>query len=310
MFMARSLVRLLFLMVPLSAYVLFSIGCKKETTNSGTAGKIRIQLDWHPEPQFGGTGTPTYTMVAAGSTEFGITSADSIVVGREQGMDLVALFATYQTFPQGIMTHADRGFSDLGEVFRSEGVVALEEGKPYARYLKGRITPFKAKIVPSPGGSIAAFLSDPKMSQQCFVTAEPFTARRANARVKTFLVAETGYNPYTTVLIAKGDYVRKNPEVAKRLVAAVREGWEAYLADPKPANELMRKLNPGMDEQTFIESAQAQVDLILTPEAKSSGLGSMTKERWETLCRQLVEAGVVKSPPAADQCYVDVSKLP
>src|SRR6266576_1475834 len=93
-------------------------------------GKIRLALNWKPDPQFGGfyaapyqkhgldveilpggAGTPTVQMIGAGSTEFGITSADELVVARSRGNDVVALFAVFQTNPQGIMVHASRKLS-------------------------------------------------------------------------------------------------------------------------------------------------------------------------------------------------------
>ena len=89
--------------------------------------KWKLQLNWVPEPQFGGfyeaerigafkkhgldveivpggAGSPTVQMIGAGSVEFGIVSADEIVVARSRGNDVVALFAVYQTNPQGVMT--------------------------------------------------------------------------------------------------------------------------------------------------------------------------------------------------------------
>jgi NitT/TauT family transport system substrate-binding protein len=177
-------------------------------------------------------------------------------------------------------------------------------------YLKKKFGFDKVTIAPSPGGNLAPFQSDPKLSMQCFVTSEPLAAKKAGVKVKSFLIVDSGYNPYTTLLVAKSDYIKNNPEVVKKMVAAVREGWEAYLADPKPANEVMRKLRPDMDEQTFAESAEAQKDLILTAETKASGLGTMTKARWETLIQQLIDVGVIKNAPPVDQCFIDVAKLP
>src|SRR5438105_15060570 len=94
--------------------------------------KIRLALNWKPEPEFGGfyaasyqkhgldveilpggAGTPTVQMVGAGSAEFGIVSADELVIARSQGNDVVALFAVFQTNPQGIMAHASRKLSGL-----------------------------------------------------------------------------------------------------------------------------------------------------------------------------------------------------
>ena len=45
------------------------------------------------------------------------------------------------------------------------------------------------------------------------------------AVARLFLVADSGYNPYTTVLVTTREHLEQNPEEVKRVVAAVRAGW-------------------------------------------------------------------------------------
>ena len=72
--------------------------------------KVRLALNWKPEPQFGGfyaarfadldkkngiefelipggSGTPVVQMVASGQFDFGIASADEVLVSRGRGSD-------------------------------------------------------------------------------------------------------------------------------------------------------------------------------------------------------------------------------
>jgi NitT/TauT family transport system substrate-binding protein len=115
-----------------------------------------------------------------------------------------------------------------------------------------------------------------------------------------FPVSDTGYNPYTTVLVTSGDFLRQNPDRVKAMVTAVREGWRAYLDDPKPTNQRMNQLNPSMALEVFAEVAAAQKPLIETP---GTPLGSMTKERWGMLIAQLQELGDIQKAPSADDCF-------
>jgi NitT/TauT family transport system substrate-binding protein len=121
-------------------------------------------------------------------------------------------------------------------------------------------------------------------------------------------VAEAGYNPYTTVLVTRGDYLRGNRERANAMVKAVTEGWQQYLLDPATTNELMRAANPTMDAETFAASAKAQKELIQPAESKGLGLGMMTAERWAALGQQLVELKVIDKAPAAAECFVDFAE--
>ncbi len=287
----------------------------------GSTSKIRLALNWKPDPQFGGfyaapfqeakldveilpggAGTPTVQMIGAGSAEFGVVSADELVVARSMGNDVVALFAVFQDSPQGIMVHAERGLMAIEEVFE-EGTVALQKGLPYARLLEKQFRFDHVKIVPSPGGDITAFLADPLFAQQCFIMSEPLQAKRAGAKVTVFPVADVGYNPYTTVLATSGKYLKDNAATVESIVAAVRSGWRAYLANPKPTNDKMHQMNPSMDAATFTEVAEAQKPFIENEDTANAGLGSMTKERWEKLIGQLQGLGDIPAAIPADDCF-------
>lgn len=326
------MIRTLMLAALTMTTALLVVACDRQPTPPSSSGaaaatKVGIQLNWKPEPQFGGfyaaqlngaytrhnldvnvvaggVGAPTVQMVGNGQIEFGIVSADELLIARSRGNNVVALFAVYQTCPQGLMVRASRGLKEIGDIFKQPGTVAIESGLPYAMLLKRRYGFDRVKVVPSPGGSLSIFLSDPDFAQQCFVTSEPIAARKAGVEPRTFLVADAGYNPYTTVLVTREEYLKKHPEVVKSVVAAVREGWEAYLKDSAATDALMHKLNPGMAPETFTAAAEAQRPLIETEETRAHGLGYMSKERWTALADQLVELGVLKDKPAIDACFV------
>ncbi len=287
----------------------------------GRRNRIRLALNWKPDPQFGGfyaapyqkhgldveilpggAGTPTVQMIGAGSAEFGIVSADELVIARSRGNDVVALFAVFQNCPQGIMAHASRHLTSIGDVTK-EGTLAIQRGLPYARLLERKYGFEHVKVVPSPGGDITAFLRDPLLSQQCFIMSEPLQARHAGVDVTVFPVADIGYNPYTTVLATSGAHLRANAGEARRMVAAVREGWRAYLDDPGPTNSRMHELNPSMDPATFAEVAAAQKPFIETEETTRDGLGAMAEERWTTLVAKLSDLGDIPGGVTAADCF-------
>jgi NitT/TauT family transport system substrate-binding protein len=305
-------------------------GCGKSestaTTSSSGVTSVKLQLNWKPEPQFGGfyaaqeagayakhnldvtvqpggASAPTTDMLGAGTVEFAIVSGDEIVRARANGNKLVALFAAYQTNPQGIMTRASRGFKEIGDVFKTPGTLAMEKGLPYSDFLKQKYGFDKLTLVPSPFGDLSLYRTKDDYAMQCFVTSEPLAAKKTGIEPRTFLIADSGYNPYTTVLATTDAFRAKNPQVVSAMVKAVREGWQTYLSDPSKTNETMRALNPTMDAQTFTDSAAAQTPLIETDETKANGLGTMTAARWETLVAQLKSLGALSSDVKAGDCF-------
>lgn len=300
------------MMFPLASILLSLIS---SATLAATPTKVTLALNWKPEPQFGGfyaaqlngefkkrgldvtiqeggSGTPTAQMLGAGKVDFAIVSAEEIIVANDRGSKIVGLFATYQTNPQAIMTHESRGFKALKDVFAAKGVLSIQSGLSYAQFLMSKYPQRQANIVPYSGG-ITNFLKDPEYSQQCFFTSEPLLAEKAGIKVKTFLVSEEGFNPYTTVVAAQAGTL-KDSKTAKAMVEAVRAGWTEYLKNPEPANKLMAGLNRSMDAETFTKSAAAQKSLIETAETQQKSLGYMSEERWQSLLSQLKDLKIIK----------------
>jgi NitT/TauT family transport system substrate-binding protein len=301
--------------------LLVTVGCKKpQSEGAGGKSKVKVQLNWVPEPEFGGiyaarsigaydkqnldveiaAGGPTVPVlqvVASGQMDFGVVGADDVVLARARGVDVVAVFATFQHSPLGVMVHGARNIEKLEDL--KSGTLAIEPGLAFAQWLKKKYTFAGVTIVPYDGG-VAKFLADPQYAQQCYVTSEPIAAKQKGSDPKVFSARETGFDPYTNVLIVRGESLKSKMPMVKAFVTATRDGWKSYLADPKPANGEMGKLNPAMDAATFAEASKAQ-EPLLKPE--SGELGTMTEGRFQTLAAQLVELGTIQKEPAAADCF-------
>lgn len=311
---------------------LIAAGCGRNDQSAPTApatqpdaAAVKLLLDWRPEPEFGGfyaanlpggafaahhlnvqitsagEGAPTWQLLASGQADFATTAADQVLIARSQGADVVAIFAVYQTCPQGVMVHQARHLPGLADVFTNPGTLAAEDNA-WLHFCQQKFAPVRVTITGYSGG-FAPFLAQADYSQQCFITSEPILAARQGGDPQTFLIADSGYNPYTTVLITRGDIVRNQPELLKDMSDACRSGWQAYLDDPSGANAVMGKLNEEMDAQTFAQAAAAQKPLIDTP----AGLGTMTQERWQTLRGQLIDLKLLPQTdaPPPQSCYIN-----
>lgn len=279
---------------------------------------VRLALNWKAEPEFGGfyaaslmgiykkhgldvqileggSGTPTVQMLANNKVDFAIVSADEIVLSQDRSPKnkVKGLFAVYQTSPYIVMTHAERNFKSLQEVFNSEGILSMQAGLPYYQFLVRKYGKPKVKVVPYTGG-VTAFLNDKKFSQQGFITTEPLSAEKGGAQTKNFLIADEGFNPYLVVLATTESTLKSKPEITKKLLQATREGWQAYLKDAMATNKHMAQLNKSFDLETFNKAAIIQKPLIEVP---GTALGSMSEDRWRSLSVQLKDLGLIKKSP-------------
>ncbi len=290
--------------------------------------KIKLALNWKAEPEFGGfyaadvegfyskqglkvdiiqggSGTPTVQMLANGKIDFAIVSADEIILSQDRNSKnkVKALFAVYQTSPYIVMSHKERGFKNLKDVFISDGLLSMQSGLPYYQFLVKKFGNPKVKVVPYLGG-VANFINNKSFSQQGFLTTEPLAAEKSGARVQTFLIADEGFNPYLVVLATTETVLKEKPELVKKVLKASQEGWQNYLNNPSKTNQYMASLNKSLDLETFKSAADIQKPLILMKDTK---LGSMSEARWATLVQQLKDLGLIKTTPKTSDLFETVA---
>jgi NitT/TauT family transport system substrate-binding protein len=280
--------------------------------------KVRLQLNWVPEPEFGGiyaarqdglfaaeglevevisgaAGTPVPQMTASGQVEFGVVSGDQVLTLRERGGSLVALFTVFHTSPMGVMVPEASPHRSLESLWKSDATVAMEAGLPFVRYLNKRFPGGKVKLVPT-GTGLAAFERGTVQAQQCFITAEPVQLELRKVPVRVFSLAEGGYDPYTVSIATSEAFLAKDRAACAAFVRALRKGWASYLKDPAKYNPSIHKLNPAMSLEAMDLAARKQHDLV----APRTGdeVGWMEHGRWVTLAGQLKELGTLKEQPA------------
>lgn len=299
------------------------------STISTTVFSAQLILNWKPEAEFGGfyeaeragyyraekldlkivpggVGTPAIQMVASGKAEFGISAADEVVLSRANGTDVIGIFTVYQTNPQGMLVQESNGAKSIEDLL-AKGTLAYQKGLPSFRYLENKFGQVRAKVVPYIG-SISQMSKDRSVAIQCYVTSEPIAARKQGLKVKSFLISETGFNPYSTMVIIRRRYLDKNPKEVAAFLRATTKGWRSYLKNPTATNRIMATLNPSMDFETLQESAKIQRPLIETLDTKKGGLGVMTEARWKVLTDQLQALGLVAQVQAPAEYFQWSSK--
>lgn len=284
---------------------------------------VRVQLNWVPEPEFGGfyaaqaqgyykaegldvtlikgaAGVPSPQLTASGKVEFGIVSGDQVVILRSRGAPLKAVYASFQTSPRAVVAHAAATPTSLEALWKSDLKIAVEPGQPFARWLDKRYGGASLQKVPSSGG-LAGFIADTSMAQAVYIFAEPVELKRRGIPTRTFKVADSGYNPYAVVLATSDAYLKNNRAVVEKMVRATRKGWQHYLSTPEPTNAVMAKLNTAMSTDAMNIAAR-----LADPYVRGEGdLGSMTAARWQALRDQLVELKVVPgdTAPTPADCF-------
>src|SRR5258708_197235 len=163
----------------------------------------------------------------------------------EQNVPTVAVAAMFQKDPQVLVAHPDIGI-DKFEDLRGLTLFVSKEGiATYFQWLKtdykfdeSRVKPYTFNAQP--------FLADKQSAMQGYVTSEPYAIeKQGRFKPKIFLLAEYGFNPYSTLIETRRDLAENKPELVQRFVDASIIGWYHYLyGDNSPGNTLIKKHNP------------------------------------------------------------------
>lgn len=292
---------------------LLAASCQKISHDAGFA-KLTLQADWYPQPEHGGfytalvkgyyrdsgldvtilPGGPYLTpeqQVSVGTAQLGMSSSDRILESIADGQPLVAVAATMQHDPQGIMVRKDspiRSFADL-----NGHTVAVKTGSTWFQYIEKRYQLKKVHEIPAMM-NVANFVADPNYIQQAFATSEPFFARQAGIETRMLMTSDAGYKPYR-VMFTRRDYLEAHPEVVGKFVSASLRGWREYLHDPVAAHAAIMNLNPALNQQWMQFTWQALRDgrFVVGEEPEGTELGRMDPERWLAMYNQLLDLKVL-----------------
>jgi NitT/TauT family transport system substrate-binding protein len=133
---------------------------------------------------------------------------------------------------------------------------------------------------------------------QGYVTSEPYAVETVGKfKPKIFLIADQGFNPYSTLIETRRDLVEKKPDLVQRFVDASIIGWTNYLyGDNRAANALIKRDNPEMDDARIAYSIakMKEYGIVDSGDAGKFGIGAMTDARIKSFFDKMVRAGVVK----------------
>lgn len=281
--------------------------CSCEGPADPATSQITLALNWLPEAEHGGfyaallngdyaaegldveilpggPDSPVIQRVGARKVTFGIANADRIALGQSQEAKVVGILAPMQNSPRCIMVHEDSGITSFEEL--KNVTLAMSDAPAFSYYLKAKL-PLEGVRVVRYTGSIAQFLRDPNYAQQAYVFSEPIIARKEGAKVRTLMVSDLGFNPYTSVLVTHEQTILDHPEMVEKFVRAIKKGWERYLADPSAVHKHLHKLNPEMPIDV-LDAGLAELKKLSAGEDGQFS-GQMDPTRWKTLVQQLEE---------------------
>jgi NitT/TauT family transport system substrate-binding protein len=224
----------------------------------------------------------------------------------EQNIPTLAVAAMFQKDPQVLMAHPDQGIEKFEDLKRLTLFISKEGLASYFQWLKADFGFSEAQVKPYTSNP-QPFLADKRSAMQGYVTSEPFAIEKeAHFKPKVFLIADQGFNSYSTLIETRRELVEKRPEVVQRFVDASIIGWANYLyGDNRAANALIKRNNPEMTDELIAYSIakMKEYGIVDSGDTTTLGIGAMTDARMKDFYDKMVRAGVVKPSVALAKAF-------
>jgi NitT/TauT family transport system substrate-binding protein len=258
----------------------------------GTYAKYGLDVTIVP----GGPNVNNRILLPVGKLDF-FMSANSLQSfdAVEQNIPTVVVAASFQKDPQVLIAHP--GVTKFEELKQLTLFVSKEGMVSYFQWLKADYGFDESKVKPYTFNP-QPFLADKNSAMQGYVTSEPYAIEtQGGFKPKVFLLADAGFNAYSTLIETRRDLVEKRPGLVQRFVDASAIGWYHYLyGDSRPGNDLIKKENPEMTDALLAYSIAKMKDygIVDSGDTLKSGIGAMTDAHMKNFFDKMVRAGVVK----------------
>ena len=259
-----------------------------------TGGYARAGLD--VELVAGSSQNGAMMLLATGAYDFVRISNSGVALGMASAhLPYVVVAAIYQKEPTALIVHDGPGAPTSLAALRGRPVMISPEAMDNYWAFLVRSYGFGNRQIRRYTGSSAAFVADPSLAQQGYVTNDVPRLRAEGIPIRDFLLADAGYSAYGTLIVARSSLVQQHPDLVEKFVRASLQGWCGYLhGDRSRADALIRHGNPDTTQRIADDAvaAIASYGLVEGGDAARDGIGSMTEARWRRYLEQMSATGL------------------
>ena len=282
--------------------LVLAVSCGKSKSNQ----KIKIVLDWVPNTNHTGLYVAkdlgyfkeagldveivqppegsTTALIGAGGAEFGISFQDTLAksFAKENPVPVTAVAAILQHNTSGIISLKEKGIDSPKKL----------EGKKYATWednieqaiLKKLVTDdkgdfSKVKLIPYTITDVVTGLKTDVDAVWVYYAWDGIATERAGLQTNFLKIRDYGeeLDYYSPVIIANNDFLKKNPEIAKKVLKAIKKGYEYAMKNPEESAKILVKNSPELDIN-LVTASQKWISKEYQSDAKEWGI--IDGNRW------------------------------
>ena len=305
--------------------LVLAVSCGKSKSNQ----KIKIVLDWVPNTNHTGLYVAkdlgyfkeegldveivqppegsTTALIGAGGAEFGISFQDTLAksFAKENPVPVTAVAAILQHNTSGIISLKEKGIDSPKKL----------EGKKYATWednieqaiLKKLVTDdkgdfSKVKLIPYTITDVVTGLKTDVDAVWVYYAWDGIATERAGLQTNFLKIRDYGeeLDYYSPVIIANNDFLKKNPEIAKKVLKAIKKGYEYAMKNSEESAKILVKNSPELDIN-LVTASQKWISKEYQSDAKEWGI--IDGNRWNRFYEWLYKNKAVEREIPKDFGY-------
>lgn len=301
----------------------FLVACTAQVEQPAEPDSVTLQLSWLHYGAFGGfyaadqnglyadenltvsflEGGPAYDpveAVLAGDAEFGVASADTLVLARANGKPVRAVATVLRTSPAVLITLGDSGITHPKDLVGKEVRMTTQIAPSFHAMMASVGIPpedYLEVVLPS---ELDLFVSGEVPVWGVYYNSFAVAIQEAGYELNFIFPQDFGVRAYGDVIFTTDALIEDDPDLVTRFLRASLAGWQFAIEEPEAIGEMVTQYDDTADAQLESAKMEASIPLIHTGR---DYIGWMQMEHWQMLVETLRQEDILSAPLTVDDVF-------
>jgi len=302
------------------------LGCKPQGQTPKTdmppqLEKVSLRLQWLNQAQFagfymakekgyyqdegldvtinpGGQDYNAATLVASGSDDFGIWTADQVLLAASRGVPIRAVGVVFDRSLAAFMVKKSSGIKTPKDFEgKTVGIYYGYDTETIYLHLLKQFNVDRSKIKETAlQYDLTPFLHGDVDVWPAYVINQPITARLAGVDVNLLTPEQFGISYYSDTIIVSEKTLKERHDTVVKFLKATERGWEYAINHRDETIDVVMKKDPHLDRK----QQSAMLDVVADYLNKKP-MFTMDFAVWNSIASLLLEQGLLKQPTKLDE---------
>jgi NitT/TauT family transport system substrate-binding protein len=251
-------------------------------------------------------GTPIDQMqrVASGQADFGMASADQLLVARSKGAPIVAIATFYQRSPIAWVSLADKNITKPQDFIGKKIFVDVNSGSTGIAYaaMMSSLGIDRSTIteVPADDFSLKPLTSGRVDVITAFVNNQPVQLQLQGYKVNVILASDYGIDTYANVIFTTQDMIDKHPDEVQHFLNATLKGIQAAVSNPQDAVLATVAQSSDLNQESESNSMTQALPLF---KPAGTEVGIMSDSVWSYIADTMVKQNLLPADTDVKGAY-------